>query len=81
MLEVVDGQVKVNTEAYNREGENVATKVSVVNTKGEVVQEVEVNSEETTLDFNELTSGNYSITVVFEDDELNGSVLYMVTVK
>lgn len=81
MLEVVDGQVKVNTEAYNRDGENVATKVSVVNTKGEVVQEVEVNSEETTLDFNELTSGNYSITVVFEDDELNGSVLYMVTVK
>ena len=81
MLDIVDGQVKVNTEAYNRAGKNVATKISVVNTKGEVVKEVEVNSKETTLDFNELTSGNYSITVVFEDAELNGSVLYMTTVK
>ena len=39
-LTVVDGKLKVNTEAYNRQGKNITTKVSLVAKDGTIVKEL-----------------------------------------
>ena len=81
-LRPVDGVVKVNTEAYNRLGKNVATKVKLVDNKGNLVKEqiIDKNTKEVDLDVRGITSGYYGVHVTFEDTELSGILLYMAII-
>lgn len=81
-LKVVDGTVTVNTEAYNRAGENVATKVTLVDKAGNVLSEKAVNDDtEVSLDVSNLEAGIYGVHVAFEDDELSGTLINLVLIK
>ena len=63
-LSVVDGVVKVNTEAYNRAGKNVAKKVVLVDSSGNVCnEEIVNNTTEVSLDVSSLESGTYGVHV------------------
>ena len=81
-LNIVDGNLKVNTEAYNRAGKNVVTKVRLVNKAGEVVKEQDLDgtAKEVDLDVRDMQSGFYGVHVTFEDTELSGTLLYMVRI-
>ena len=81
-LRVVDGTVTVNTEAYNRAGKNVATKVTLVDKAGNVLNEKAVNgAKEVSLDASSLEAGTYGVHVSFEDDELSGILINLVSIK
>ena len=81
-LKVVDGTVTVNTEAYNRAGKNVATKVTLVDSTGTVLDERAVNGDaEVSLDVSNLKAGIYGVHVVFEDGELSGILMNIATIK
>lgn len=81
-LRVVDGTVTVNTEAYNRVGKNVATKVVLVDKAGNVLNEKAVNgAKEVSLDASSLEAGTYGVHVSFEDDELSGILINLVSIK
>ena len=81
-LKVVDGTVTVNTEAYNRAGKNVATKVTLVDSAGTVLDERAVNGDaEVSLDVSNLKAGIYGVHVVFEDGELSGILMNIATIK
>ncbi len=81
-LRGVDGTVTVNTEAYNREGKNVATKVALVDNAGNVLKEEIVNeAKEVSLDVSDLEAGIYGVHVSFEDDELSGILINIATIK
>ena len=81
-LKVVDGTVTVNTEAYNRDGKNVATKVTLVDSTGSVLDERAVNGDaEVSLDVSNLKAGIYGVHVVFEDGELSGILMNIATIK
>ena len=75
----VDGAIKVNTEVYNREGNSVATKVELVDNKGNVIKEKSLskNTKEVDLDVSDLKSGFYGVHVTFEDSEISGKLIYM----
>ena len=81
-LKSVDGVVKVNTEVYNRAGKNVATKVKLVDNKGNLVKEqiIDKNTKEVDLDVRGKQSGFYGVHVTFEDLELSGTLLYMAII-
>ena len=81
-LKSVDGVVKVNTEVYNRSGKNVATKVKLVDNKGNLVKEqiIDKNTKEVDLDVRGIQSGFYGVHVTFEDSELSGTLLYMASI-
>ncbi|MCI6668747.1 MAG: NPCBM/NEW2 domain-containing protein [Romboutsia timonensis] len=74
----VDGVIKVNTEVYNREGNSVATKVELVDNKGNVLKEKSLskNTKEVDLDVSDLESGFYGVHVTFEDPEISGKLIY-----
>ena len=81
-LSAVDGTVTVNTEAYNRAGKNVATKVVLVDRNGNVCnEEIVNNTTEVSLDVSSLKSGIYGIHVEYEDNELSGILLNILTIK
>lgn len=81
-LRVVDGTVTVNTEAYNRAGKNVATKVTLVDKAGNVLNEKAVDgAKEVSLDASSLEAGTYGVHVSFEDDELSGILINLVSIK
>ncbi len=81
-LRVIDGAVTVNTEAYNRVGKNVATKVVLVDKAGNVLNEKAVNgAKEVSLDASSLEAGTYGVHVSFEDDELSGILINLVSIK
>ena len=81
-LKSVDGVVKVNTEVYNRSGKNVATKVKLVDNKGNLVKEqiIDKNTKEVDLDVRGIQSGFYGVHVTFEDSEFSGTLLYMASI-
>ena len=81
-LKSADGVVKVNTEVYNRSGNNIATKVKLVDNKGNLVKEkaIDKNTKEVDLDVRDLKSGFYGVHVTFEDSELSGILLYMASI-
>ena len=81
-LRPVDGVVKVNTEAYNRSGKNVATKVKLVDKKGNLVKEqiIDKNTKEVDLDVRDIKSGFYGVHVTFEDPELSGTLIYIAII-
>ena len=81
-LKSVDGVVKVSTEVYNRSGKNVATKVKLVDNKGNLVKEqiIDKNTKEVDLDVRGIQSGFYGVHVTFEDSELSGTLLYMASI-
>ena len=81
-LRPVDGVVKVNTEVYNRSGKNVATKVKLVDNKGNLVKEqiIDKNTKEVDLDVRDIQSGFYGVYVTFEDPEFSGTLLYMAII-
>ena len=81
-LKSVDGVVKVNTEVYNRSGKNVATKVKLVDNKGNLVKEqiIDKNTKEVDVDVRGIQSGFYGVHVTFEDTELSGILLYMASI-
>ena len=81
-LSAVDGIVTVNTEAYNRAGNNVATKVVLVDRNGNVCNEEIVNdTTEVSLDASNLEAGIYGVHVFFEDDDLSGILINIATIK
>lgn len=81
-LSVVDGTVTVNTEAYNREGKNVATRVVLVDNVGNVLNEKAVNdATEVSLEVSSLEAGIYGVHVEFEDDELSGILMNIIAIK
>ena len=81
-LSAVDGIVTVNTETYNRAGKNVATKVVLVDRNGNVCnEEIVNNTTEVSLDVSSLKSGIYGIHVEYEDNELSGILLSILTIK
>ena len=81
-LSAVDGTITVNTEAYNRAGKNVATKVVLVDRAGNVLNEEVVNdAKEVSLDVSSLEAGIYGVHVTFEDDELSGILMNIATIK
>ncbi|WP_122639084.1 NPCBM/NEW2 domain-containing protein [Romboutsia sp. Marseille-P6047] len=81
-LSVVDGSVTVNTEAYNRAGKNVATKVVLVDRNGNVLKEEAVNNAaEISLDVSSLERGIYGVHVSYEDDEISGILMNIATIK
>lgn len=81
-LKSVDDVVKVNTEVYNRSGKNVATKVKLVDNKGNLVKEhiIDKNTKEIDVDVRGIQSGFYGVHVTFEYVELSGTLLYMVII-
>ena len=81
-LKATNGVIKVNTEAYNRQGENVATKVVVMDKTGKTLKEqyLDGTTKEVDLDVRDMQSGFYSVHVTFEDAELSGTLLYMVRI-
>ena len=81
-LKSVDDVVKVNTEVYNTSGKNVATKVKLVDNKGNLVKEhiIDKNTKEIDVDVRGIQSGFYGVHVTFEDVELSGTLLYMVRI-
>ena len=81
-LKVTNGVIKVNTEAYNRQGKNVATKVVVMDKTGKTLKEQDLDgtTKEVDLDVRDMQSGFYSVHVTFEDAELSGTLLYMVRI-
>ena len=81
-LKVTNGVIKVNTEAYNRQGKNVATKVVVMDKTGKTLKEQDLDgtTKEVDLDVRDMQSGFYSVHVTFEDPELSGTLLYMVRI-
>ena len=81
-LRPVDGVVKVNTAVYNRSGKNVATKVKLVDNKGNLVKEqiIDKNTKEVDLDVRDMQSGFYAVHVTFEDPEFSGTLLYMAII-
>ena len=81
-LNIVDGKIKVNTEAYNRDGENIARKVALLNMTGEVLKEqtLDGTTKEVDLDVKGIQSGFYAVHVTFEDPELSGTLLYMASI-
>ena len=81
-LNPIDGKIKVNTEAYNRFGKNISTKVKLVDGSGKSLQEQDLNNtKEVEFDISNLNPGLYAVHVVFEDSEINGTLLYMAMVK
>lgn len=81
-LSEVDKTVTVNTEAYNRDGKNVATKVTLVDNSGNVLSEKAVNdATEVSLDVSSLEAGIYGVHVTFEDDELSGILINIAIIK
>ncbi len=81
-LKDTNGVIKVNTEAYNRQGENVAKKVVVMDKTGKTFKEQDLDgtTKEVDLDVRDMQSGFYRVHVTFEDPELSGILLYMASI-
>lgn len=82
-LKVVDGKLKVNTEAYNRQGKNITTKVSLVAKDGTIVKEQakDGTTKEVDLDVSGVEPGYYGVHVAYEDNEISGILIYMTGIK
>ncbi|MDU1540504.1 MAG: NPCBM/NEW2 domain-containing protein [Paeniclostridium sordellii] len=82
-LTVVDGKLKVNTEAYNRQGKNITTKVSLVAKDGTIVKEqgLDGTTKEVDLDVSGVEPGYYGVHVAYEDSEISGILIYMTGIK
>ena len=81
-LNAVDGTISVNTEAYNRAGKNVATKVVLVDGDGNVLNEKVVNgSKEVSLNVSNLEAGLYGVHVSYEDEELSGILINTIFIR
>ena len=80
-LKIVDNEVVVDTTVYNKDGVNVSKNIIVVNSKDELVQKAEVTEDNFTIDTTDLEKGVYKVQVSFEDENFNGTMLYVFTVK
>lgn len=82
-LKATEGKIKVNTEAYNRAGKNIVTKVSMIKKNGEVVKEqtLDGTTKEVTLDVSDVDPGYYGVHVAYEDSEISGILIYMTGIK
>lgn len=81
-LNAVDGTISVNTEAYNRAGKNVATKVVLVDGDGNVLNEKVVNgAKEVSLNVSNLEAGLYGVHVSYEDEELSGILINTIFIR
>ena len=82
-LKATEGKIKVNTEAYNRAGKNIATKVSIIKQNGEVVKEqtLDGTTKEVTLDVSDVDPGYYGVQVAYEDSEISGILIHMTGIK
>ncbi|WP_195940086.1 NPCBM/NEW2 domain-containing protein [Romboutsia sp. 1001713B170131_170501_G6] len=82
-LKATEGKIKVNTEAYNRAGKNIVTKVSMIKKNGEVVKEqtLDGTTKEVTLDVSDVDPGYYGVHVAYEDSEISGILIHMIGIK
>lgn len=78
----MQGTLTVNTEAYNRAGKNVASKVVLVDKFGNVLKEEFVNgAKEVHIDVSDLEAGIYGVHVSFEDEGFSGILINMLRIS
>lgn len=77
-----ENTLKLDTKVYNRKNENISKKVSIVKKDGTIVKEIALdgNTDEITIDTKDIASGFYGIHITFEDEEVNGVVIYMTKI-
>ena len=78
-----NGEIKVNTEAYNREGNNIVRRVIMTDKAGNILEDkaLDGTAKEVTLDVSELKAGYYSVQVYFEDSEISGTLVNIAIIK
>ncbi|WP_330615547.1 NPCBM/NEW2 domain-containing protein [Romboutsia sp. 1001713B170131_170501_G6] len=75
-----NGKVVVDSKVYNREGNNVAKIVKLVDKYGNTVIEQDAK-DESVISIEGLPKGLYGVHVLFEDENFDGMMMYLFHIK